>query len=164
MGPPCDVWILLLRPPGVTVSPMNRGVSLIEMLVVLAMIGLLVAVALPLLSSPMDRLAVERSAQAVALAHQRAKMLALTESRVTHLTVRPDSLTIDVLTDTLVLRRWRTLGPAAEGVLLTGPTRALSFAPTGLAMGVANARFILSRGVASRQVVVSRYGRVRVMP
>ena len=49
-------------------------------------------------------------------------------------------------------------------VALTGPTRALTFSPVGVTMGLSNASYHLSRGAATRSVIVSRLGRVRVAP
>ena len=37
-----------------------------------------------------------------------------------------------------------------------------AFAPSGVAVGASNATYTLRRGGALRQVIVSRYGRVRM--
>ena len=50
------------------------------------------------------------------------------------------------------------------GVSIQGAPHTTVFAPSGAAMGFANTRLVLSRGGATRQVVVSRLGRVRVFP
>jgi hypothetical protein len=48
-------------------------------------------------------------------------------------------------------------------VALRGPARPLAFAPTGWTAGVANATYHLARGAATRDVIISRYGRVRII-
>jgi hypothetical protein len=47
---------------------------------------------------------------------------------------------------------------------MSSAARTLSFAPSGVTLGFANATFVVSRGAARRQVVVSRLGRVRIIP
>ena len=59
---------------------------------------------------------------------------------------------------------WLAPGPGQAGVSIQGAPHTTVFAPYGAAMGFANTRHVLGRGNASRQVVVSRLGRVRVLP
>jgi Tfp pilus assembly protein FimT len=78
------------------------------------------------------------------------------------LTIRADTLAIRV--PGIAGDLWHAAGPDADAVSLTGPTRPLVFSPVGLTVGVSNALFHLSRGAATRTVVVSRLGRLRVTP
>jgi hypothetical protein len=57
---------------------------------------------------------------------------------------------------------WAAPGPAEDGVALAEPSRDLTFSPLGITTGLSNASFHLSLGSASRTVVVSRLGRVRI--
>jgi len=58
--------------------------------------------------------------------------------------------------------RWRGDGPSDLDVVVTGMPRQISFAPSGVTTGFANATYTLVRGSARKQVIVSRYGRVRI--
>jgi len=143
---------------------MRRGFTLLEVLVTLSIAGLILGLALPRLGDMLDRVAVTSAAGEIAAAHSRARVIAVTESRVTLLSVRPDSLILLVIEDTDTAARWAGPGPAAAGVALSGPARPLMLAPTGVGFGVSNATYTLSRGMAARQVIVSRWGRVRIIP
>jgi prepilin-type N-terminal cleavage/methylation domain-containing protein len=141
---------------------MARGFSLIELLLVLAILGLTTGIALPGFRRLGDSLAVQHATLGIISAHRRARMSAILRSRPLELTVAAESLVIRERTGGLVL--WRTPGPTATGVALAGPVRNLSFSPVGLTEGLANATFRLTRGSATRAVVVSRLGRLRITP
>ncbi|HXI20380.1 MAG TPA: GspH/FimT family pseudopilin, partial [Gemmatimonadales bacterium] len=88
---------------------------------------------------------------------------AVGERRVVLLALTADSLRIRAVetpADTVI--RWHSGGPASLGVTVTGLPHTLTFTPAGVTLGLANATYRLSRGAAGRQVVVSRYGRVRI--
>jgi prepilin-type N-terminal cleavage/methylation domain-containing protein len=139
---------------------MRRGFTLIEIVLVLVVMGLAFGIALPRLNALQNSLAVSRAAEEIVAAHRRARVIAVLRSRPVVLSVSADTLTIRLegaSTDV-----WGGSGPAADGVLLSGPTRRITFSPVGLAMGISNASFPLSRGSATRTVIVSRLGRIRV--
>ena len=141
---------------------MRRGATLIELVLVLAIIGTLTAIAEPRVRGFNDSLAVDRAALEIVSAHRRARINAILQSRVVELTISASQLSIrprGAAADT-----WRTPGPAAEGVALAGPGHVIAFSPVGISIGLSNASFPLSRGAASRTVVVSRLGRVRIVP
>jgi prepilin-type N-terminal cleavage/methylation domain-containing protein len=141
---------------------MQRGATLIELVLVLVIIGTLTAIAEPRVRGLTDSLAVNRAAIEIASAHRRARISAVLQSRVVELTISAGTLAIrprGAAADT-----WRAAGPLALGVTLAGPSRVITFSPVGLSMGLSNASFLLSRGDASRTVVVSRLGRVRIVP
>jgi type II secretory pathway pseudopilin PulG len=142
---------------------MRTGTTLLELCIVILIAGLIATFALPGIGALHDRLAVDAAAQRVVAAHTRARIAAQGEFRVMVLTLTPDSLVLRAVespTDTV--ERWRGTGPAGEGVTTTGMPRVVSFAPSGVTMGFANATYVLVRGAAQKQVIVSRYGRVRV--
>ncbi|MEP6571072.1 MAG: GspH/FimT family pseudopilin [Gemmatimonadota bacterium] len=141
---------------------MRKGFVLIELLIAIAAIGILLLAVLPVLNAARDRLAVEEAARQIASAHNRARMMAVTESRPALLLIRPDSLILSVIDGVDTLPRWSAAGAGGIGVTLSGPVRPLVFSPLGITLGLSNATFLLGRGVASRQVIISRYGRVRV--
>ena len=142
---------------------MRRGVTLLELLLALAITGILAALALPGISALHDRLQVEAAARALVGAHHRARGVAVADPRVTVLDLTAARLTLRAVEapgDTTP--RWEADGPAALQVQAAGLPRTVSFAPSGVALGVSNATYTLRRGNAVRQVIVSRYGRVRV--
>lgn len=141
--------------------PMQRGTTLPELVLTLAIVSSVLTIALPRLHEVADGMAVERAAQEIAAAHRRARISAILASRVVELTIGPADLDIRRRGDST--RIWRSEGPAATGVALAGPTRTMLFSPVGITFGLSNASFVLSRGTASRTVVVSRLGRVRVV-
>lgn len=147
---------------------MRPGTTLLQVLLAVVLIGVLIAMAVPRLAEPLDRLAVERSGYDLAAAHGRARLEAVLQGRVALLTISPDSMLISVVTPTLPPDTqvvWRRPGPRVEdGVFLSGPARVITFAPTGLATGVSNATFTLSKGRARMDVIVSRLGRVKIVP
>jgi prepilin-type N-terminal cleavage/methylation domain-containing protein len=140
---------------------MRRGVTLPELSLALVVCGLLLGIAVPRLDTLRDTLAVEQAAQQIVAAHRRARIMAITLSRVMVVSIGPDSLSIRPAGDTA---RWRALGPSASGVSLQAAGREITFSPVGITTGVSNATFRLSRGASSRAVVLSRLGRVRVTP
>jgi prepilin-type N-terminal cleavage/methylation domain-containing protein len=142
---------------------MSRGTTLIELLLTLAIAGILAALAVSGASGLRDRLRVEEAAAAIAGAHTRARLLAVTERRVMVLTLAADSLVLRAVESRAdTVERWRAPGPTATGVGVTGMPRTAGFAPSGVAFGFANGTYTLVRGSARKQVIVSRYGRVRV--
>ena len=141
---------------------MRRGATLPELAWTLLLVGVVLTIALPRLHRLADSLAVERAAREIAAAHRRARMSAILQSRVLELTVDANDLAIRPRGDTT--RLWHSDGPAAGGVALAGPQRTLTFSPVGMTFGLSNASFKLTRGAATRTVVVSRLGRVRIVP
>lgn len=139
---------------------MRHGFSFAELLLTLAVTGILVGIALPRLSVILDGIEVQTAAARIVAAHQRARMMAITRGRVLVLSVRPDSVAIRTRGGVAPL--WSEAGPATGHVALEGATRQFTFSPEGLTLGLSNATLRLSRGSATRAVVVSRLGRVRI--
>jgi hypothetical protein len=141
----------------------HRGAVLLDLTLALVVAGLLVAVGIPVLRGPLDRLAVERAALDIAGAHTRARLAAVTHNTVARLVVRSDSLLITIGRAPDTTRLWSAPGPAIGSVSLTAPGYALTFQPAGVSFGFSNASFDLIRGEARRSVIVSRLGRVRII-
>jgi prepilin-type N-terminal cleavage/methylation domain-containing protein len=140
---------------------MRRGFSLPELVLILALIGILLTIAVPPLADALDRIEVAAAAGHIVAAHQRARVMAITRSQVVVLSVDAAALTIRPRGMAAAL--WSEPGPAAGGISLAGPIRQFTFSPEGFTMGLSNATMRLSRGAATRTVVVSRLGRVRVL-
>jgi prepilin-type N-terminal cleavage/methylation domain-containing protein len=146
---------------------MRRGITLLELLIVLVIIGVVAAMAVPGAAALADRLAVEHEAARILVAYRSAWLAARAQQRLALLRITADTLAIRTVSsagaaDTNLA--WLAAGPAVEGVALLSPPSTAVFAPDGVAQGLTNARHVLQRGRASRSVVVSRLGRVRVVP
>jgi prepilin-type N-terminal cleavage/methylation domain-containing protein len=144
---------------------MRRGVTLLELLVVLVIIGIVVGMVVPSAASLTDRMAVEHEAGRLLVAYRSAWLTARVQHRLALLSVTSDSLAIRTVSgagapDTVLA--WLAPGPGMAGVSIQGAPHTTVFAPHGAAMGFANTRHVLRKGSASRQVIVSRLGRVRV--
>jgi type II secretion system protein H len=146
---------------------MRRGVTLLELLVVLVIVGIMAGMVVPGAASLADRMAVEHEAARLLVAYRSAWLTARVQHRLALLRITSDSLAIRTVSgagapDTLLA--WLAPGPGVAGVSIQGAPHTTVFAPSGAAMGFANTRLVLSRRGATRQVVVSRLGRVRIVP
>jgi Tfp pilus assembly protein FimT len=141
---------------------MKRGASLLELVLALVVFGLVLGIALPPLERATDTLAVNAAAGQIVAAHRRARITAIIQSRIIELTIDSNDLAIRPRGAPADL--WHAAGPASSRVTMAGAPRVLTFSPVGLSLGVSNASFRLSRGTATRTVVVSRLGRVRLAP
>ena len=97
-----------------SVGPMRRGVTLLELLVVLALAGILAGFALPAARRLGDAIAADRAAQAVVAAHRIARFTAIMRSRRTLLDVRADSLTVRAIQGADTVSLWVRPGPEAH--------------------------------------------------
>jgi prepilin-type N-terminal cleavage/methylation domain-containing protein len=138
---------------------MKQGFSLPELMLVLAVVGLLLAIGVTNLVRVTDQLSVQAAATQLMAAHQRARMMAIARSQV--LTLRVDSSTLSIAARAGDAPLWSSSGPANSGVSLLGPAQRFTFSPEGLTLGLSNATLRLQRGSSTRSVVISRLGRVR---
>jgi prepilin-type N-terminal cleavage/methylation domain-containing protein len=139
---------------------MRRAFTLPEILLVLALGSVLLGVAIPRFSAALDRIEVSAAASHIAAAHQRARLLAVTQGLVTVLSVDASALTIRRRGEAPPL--WSEAGPTAHRVSLAGPARQFTFSPEGFSLGLSNATIRLTRGSATRTVIISRLGRIRI--
>ena len=139
---------------------MRRAFTLPELVLILAVTGILAAIAVPLLSRTVDRIEVHTAVAHLVAAHQRARIMAIAKGQVLVLSV--DSATLRIAPPDGVPVLWWEAGPAAAGVTLPGPSRRFTFSPEGITLGLSNATLPLSRGTSTRTIIISRLGRVRV--
>jgi prepilin-type N-terminal cleavage/methylation domain-containing protein len=140
---------------------MRRAFTLVELMLVLAVLGVLLGIAIPGLSLVLDRIEVEAAAAHIVAAHQRARFLAITRSQVVRLSI--DEARIVIYPRTGLVPLWSESGPSEARVTLAGPTRQFTFSPEGFTLGLSNASLQLVRGTSRRTVVISRLGRVRIL-
>jgi type II secretory pathway pseudopilin PulG len=140
---------------------MRHGASLPELLLVLAVAGMLLGTALPRLASLLDWAAVDGAARETTMAIAVARQEAIAWAIRTRLQLAAEALAIDTLGPE-GWGRWREYpGPAARGVSLATTNARIAFAPNGIAWGLSNTRIVLRRGSHSETITVSRVGRVK---
>jgi Tfp pilus assembly protein FimT len=140
---------------------MRRGTSFPELVVVIALAGMVAAIVVPSVRHAMDRRAVELASQQVILAHHEARLVAVRTREVTLLLLSADSMLLRTVFAQETTVVWRRAGPRTYGVSVTGNPRVLRFVPTGYTIGGSNISYTISKGSARRRVVISRLGRVR---
>lgn len=140
---------------------MRHGATLPELLAALALLGILAALVAPPAGAARDRSLLLLHARALAAAHADTRSAALRAGARTELSVSPTSYEQRALTGTVL---WRRPGPAQDGVDLLGPATPIVFDSRGYTLGAANRTYRLSRGGREVRVVISRLGRLRVVP
>jgi prepilin-type N-terminal cleavage/methylation domain-containing protein len=140
---------------------MRKAFTLPELMLVVALGGILVGIAVPLAARARDSIEVEAAAAHLVAAHYRARIMAVTRNQVVVLSVDSSALRISPPGGGPPL--WAEIGPAGSGVALAGPARQFTFSPEGMTLGLSNATLQLARGASSRTVVISRLGRARVI-
>jgi type II secretory pathway pseudopilin PulG len=140
---------------------MVRGVTLLELTIVLVIAGFMLAVAMRPVRSALDHFAVDGAARDITTLIATARHTAVAQGRRSRLRLHRDSLVIDTLGGVAwgVVRTWP--GPASRGVDMELSNQVVTFAPTGAAWGVSNTSVTLTRGSHVETIFVSRLGRVR---
>ena len=137
----------------------RTGLTLLELTIVLALVGVLAALVIPRSAAMLDRAKVTAATRETVTIFAVARHLAIqSSSRATVFIRQPQGrLLVRVGTDTAhqrdLSRRY--------GVTLDATQDSMSYHPTGIGYGVANLSVRIRRGNAADTVVVSRLGRVR---
>ena len=138
---------------------MRKGHTVLEQLVVLAVMTILLTLVIPQTLSALDRSAVRNARRQVVSALGSARGSA--QSRAERVAVAMDSsaglLRILAGTDTLLVRPLR----AELGVVLSASRDTITYGASGRGYGAANSTIVLSRGTAAETVYVARLGRAR---
>ena len=138
-----------------------RGATLLELLTVLAVVGILTAITVPPVSRALDRSATSAAADRYAALFEAARDQALAHARFTRLTLDTTQARVALMErnsagtwDTV--RTW-VLGDV--GVEASQPVA--TFSPIGIGWGASNGRLVLTRGAAAETLTVSRTGRLK---
>jgi len=152
---PADCTLLLSSTEG----NMRRGATLSELVIVLAIIGVIVTIGITRLGAMRDRLSVKAAAQETLATFALARRWSLSRATRTAIAIDTASAALMVRSyaDTVALRR---LG-STHGVSMAATRDSMAYAPNGLGYGASNLSLVLRRGRAAETVFVSRLGRVR---
>lgn len=137
----------------------RAAITLPELLIVLAIIGTLLALAVPPIAASADRAAVHAAAQDIETAFAGARDEALARRS-------PVWVVFDTAGGVIRVRperggtRTRALG-SLYGVVLRSTRDSMSYSGWGVGAGAANLTVVVGRGRARDTLVVSRLGRVR---
>jgi prepilin-type N-terminal cleavage/methylation domain-containing protein len=138
---------------------MQRGSTLPEVLLVLTIMGILSAIAIPKTVRWRDRMSVRSAALETVATFAVARRWSLSRSSRT-------AVTLDTVAATLTVRSYadtiarRNLA-ASHGVTLSTSRDSMAYTPNGLGYGASNLTIVVRRGSAAESIVVSRLGRVR---
>ena len=130
-----------------------------ELLIVLTILGVVLAIAIPNARSGLDRVSVRSAAGDIRATLGYARMLAMSGGIAV-------AVEVDSVLGTLSVRRgdekifMRGIGHA-HGVRLGKTRDSLTYDPRGFGRGAANLSILVRRGVSVETVFVSRLGRVR---
>ena len=130
-----------------------------EVLVVIALIGLMALVAVPRFAGARDRVAVESALAETIRTFATAREIAVLRRAPVAVVIDAAPASLEVRSRGLVVMR-RGLG-AAYGVALATNRDSVVYDARGLGFGASNLSLILRRGRVADTVVVSRLGRTR---
>jgi prepilin-type N-terminal cleavage/methylation domain-containing protein len=138
----------------------RNGFSQIELVVVMAIVALVSAIALPQLNDLFDAVAADAAARDVTTALAVARNAAVLHGTRARLRISPDSLVIEREEGSWVdYARWP--GPRSQGVTLTVSNDEVVFGATGMGWGPSNTKVVLQRGSHIETITTSRVGRVK---
>jgi Tfp pilus assembly protein FimT len=138
----------------------RRGMTIVELLVMMAILGAMAAIAVPRAVTTMDRFSVRGATQDVVLAIAAARAAASDRSAYVSFVVDPRTGRVRAVVsggETLLERDLAR----TRGIRLEASRESVTFAPGGLGWGAANTTVIVTKGTRSDTIVMSRLGRVR---
>ena len=139
---------------------MRKGHTLWEIMVVLALVGVLTAVGGARVPQWLDRIAVKRAAGDLAAFYQVARFRAVLRSRRVRIELRPDVLraVYDGVSDSQLVS---IPGPRRYGVQMAVSRPMIGIHPNGVGYGASNTKVVLRRGLAAESLTTSRVGRIK---
>ena len=140
---------------------MHKGHTLLELMVVLAIVGIGIAVATPLTTDVLDWVAADGAAHDVTIVLAAARQEAVRTGAATRVRLTADSIVVDVRDSGGWVRLRRFAGPRARGVTMGVSNPEVVFSPLGIGWGPSNTTVTLSRGKRQERITTSRVGRVK---
>jgi Tfp pilus assembly protein FimT len=137
----------------------RRGATIAELVITLAVLGVLTSIAVPRAAALIDRFSVKGATQDVVLALAAARAAASQRGAYASFVADPRTGRLRVVSGGETLLERDVLH--TRGVRLEASRESVTFAPGGLGWGAANTTVVVSRGTRSDTVVMSRLGRVR---
>src|SRR6185437_1183732 len=137
----------------------RRAYTVLEMAIVVAMIGLLLAIAVPRVAAVRDRASVRAAMTDLSAAFSLARRTALSRRALVSVVLDTASGTVEVHSGNTRLWR-RTLG-GSFGIVLGANRDSAVYDPRGLGYGVSNLSLSVRRGEMVDTLTMSRLGRVR---
>jgi len=138
----------------------TRGVTLIELLLALTIVGILLAFAVPRYSRVADTLATERAAADLAVFYAQARYGAIYRGTRVRIEFGVDALraVYESVQDSVFILR---PGPSRYGVSLAASRSVIRVYPNGFGLGAANTKLVVRRGMAAESLTTSRLGRLK---
>lgn len=135
------------------------GFTVIEQVIIVAVLGIVLAIAVRTLGRALDALAVRSTARDVRDVFALAREYAVAGGVRTAVQIDPAlaELSAHAAVDTISVRPIGQL----HGVTLSTTRDSMAYSPSGLGYGASNLRIIVVRRSAAETVTVSRLGRVR---
>ena len=137
----------------------HAGTSMPELIAVLALTGILLAIAIPSIDRSTERAAVRGAVAEIIASLSAARQLAVSRRGGVALSIDTAEAAIHVTGDGDTLSA-RPLG-RVFGVTISSTRDSLAYDARGLGLGGANLTFVVMRGSTADTVIVSRLGRVR---
>ena len=138
---------------------LRRGTTVVELAVVVVVMALLAAIALPKLRGAADRFAARSAIQEARALFTLARRSAINRRSVVGVITDTVAGTMTVRSGGVELAR-RSLRQR-YGVRLTSTRDSMSYDPRGLGYGAANLTIVARRGQGAETLFVSRLGRTR---
>ena len=138
----------------------RTGTTLVELALVIVILGILAAIAVPRITLIADEAAVRHQAHRLVGALDAARGAGIRLDTPAGLTISTARLNVAADVGGIPTSVWDAPGPADEGVSVSGAGAPIMFGPAGIAVGASNRTIVLSRGAATRRVVISRLGRI----
>ncbi|MEO7363220.1 MAG: hypothetical protein ABI120_23000 [Gemmatimonadaceae bacterium] len=137
----------------------RAGTTLVEQIVILAMVGVLTALVVRSIGQQLDKLAVRGAAREARDVFASAREFAVARGVRTAVQIDPliAELSAHASADTIAVRRLGVL----HGVTVSTSRDSMAYSPSGLGYGASNLRIIVVKRAAAETVTISRLGRVR---